>query len=541
MTKIVLIAIAFFIYYYWVFSSTGAILAEVLKIRTKNIYFGMIMGFFFYFAVISFLLITLELITDLRYIILVYSLLSINILYSLFLLLFIRYWFNINLWDWNHAIFFVAFGVFMVLYYLKNYFISPSGLNITNTYILSFYQYDSVDNNIIFKLNPDVIVGNARALASLSWFTNVSVWFVMTGIDPSEIIWNLLNILDAMLFASIFVTLLSNFANKKSNRFLIGLLSLLVLSASKLLIYYFGYDSWHPQNMLTSLFFVTFILMTIYTNEEYRSRNMPWIIGIIFSSYITFEWDASYIMLFIIYVSTWITMLKYQTNFLKDMVKFTLFPTLCFIFYNAQIKNFLLIFIFLGLFLLMLILSILLYRNYSRVHDIELMMYVGRKKLLFVVPFIFTLISVVVVLATGENNLNFWTLENIASALYVQLELMRFQPWTNIVFLIISFVLLWLALIWLLFFEQIPNFAAKTPINMLSLLTVTFFNPLVGRFLILIFNEQALLNNATVFIVALLVALNISVYALRIKPFKKWHLKKPTMPPHNKQKLRAMK
>ncbi len=225
----------------------------------------------------------------------------------------------------------------MVLYYLKNYFISPSGLNITNTYILSFYKYDSVDNNIVFKLNPDVIVGNAQALAYLSWFTNVSMWFVMTGIDPSKIIWNLLNILDAMLFASIFVTLLSNFANKKSNRFLIGLLSLLVLSASKLLIYYFGYDSLHTQNMLTNLFFVTFILMTIYTNEEYRSRNMPWIIGIIFSSYITFEWDASYIMLFIIYVSTWITMLKYQTNFLKDMVKFTLFSTLCFIFYNAQI------------------------------------------------------------------------------------------------------------------------------------------------------------------------------------------------------------
>lgn len=110
------------------------------------------------------------------------------------------------------------------------------------------------------------------------------------------------------------------------------------------------------------------------------------------------------------------------------MVKFTLFPTLCFIVYNAQIKNILLIFIFLGLFLLMVILSSLLYRNYSRVHDIEMMMYFGRKKLLFVIPVIFILISVVVVLATGENNLNFWTLENIASALYIQLELMRFQP-----------------------------------------------------------------------------------------------------------------
>lgn len=100
-------------------------------------------------------------------------------------------------------------------------------------------------------------------------------------------------------------------------------------------------------------------------------------------------------------------MLKYKTNFLKDMVKFTLFSTLCFIFYNAQIKNILLIFIFLGLFLLMIILSFLLYRNYSRVHDIEIMMYLGQKKLLFVVPIIFTLISLVIVLATGENNLNF--------------------------------------------------------------------------------------------------------------------------------------
>lgn len=189
----------------------------------------------------------------------------------------------------------------------------------------------------------------------------------------------------------------------------------------------------------------------------------------------------------------------------------------------------------------MIILSFLLYRNYSRVHDIEIMMYLGQKKLLFVVPIIFTLISLVIVLATGENNLNFWTLETIASALYVQLELGRWEPWTNIVFLIISFVFLGLALIWLLFFERIPNFVAKTPINMLSILTVTFFNPLVGRFLILIFNEQALLNNATVFIVALLVALNISVYALKIKPFKKWHFKKPTTPPHYNKNLKIIK
>ncbi|WP_425378703.1 hypothetical protein [Spiroplasma endosymbiont of Polydrusus pterygomalis] len=115
------------------------------------------------------------------------------------------------------------------------------------------------------------------------------------------------------------------------------------------------------------------------------------------------------------------------------------------------------------------------------------------KKLLFVVPFIFILISVVIVLATG-GNLNFWTLETIASALYVQLELGRWQPWTNIVFLITSFVFLGLALIWLFLFERIPNFVAKTPINMLSILTVTLFNPLVGRFLILIFNQQVLLK-----------------------------------------------
>ncbi len=541
MLKIVLIAIVFFLYYYCFFSSTGAILAEFLKIRTKNIYFGIIIVFFFYFAVISFFLIALEFIFNLRYIILFYSLLSINILYSLFLLLFIFYWFNINLWDWNHAIFFVAFCVFMALYYAKNYFIAPSGLNITNSNILSFNFVTSVDNNIIFKLNPNVTIANAQALSTLYWFKNVSVLFVMTGIDPSDIIWNLINILDAMIFASIFLTLLSNFAIKKSNPILIGILSPLVLSASKLLIYYFGYYSWHQQNIPTVLFFVTFILMTIYKNEEYRILNMHWIICIIFVSYITFEWDVSHIMLFIIYVSTLISMLKYKNNLLKDMVKFTLFSTLCFIFYNAQIKNILIIFIFLGSFLLMIILSFLLYRNYSRVNDIEITMYLEQKKILFVVPIIFILISVLIVLTMWENKLNFWTLETIASSLYAQLELARWEPWTNIVFLIISFVFLVLALIWLFLFERISNFIVKTPINMPSILTVTFFNPLVGLFLILIFNEQALLKNATVFIVVLLFALNISVYALKIKLFKKWHFKKPTIPLHHKKNLKIIK
>ncbi len=141
----------------------------------------------------------------------------------------------------------------------------------------------------------------------------------------------------------------------------------------------------------------------------------------------------------------------------------------------------------------------------------------------------------------GENNLNFWTLETIASTLYVQLELGRWELWTNIVFLIISFVFLGLALIWLFLFELIPNFVAKTPINILSILTVTFFNLLIGCFLILIFNEQDLLNNATIFIVVLLVALNISVYALKIKPFKKWHFKKPTIPPHHKKNIKIIK
>ncbi|AHF58234.1 hypothetical protein [Spiroplasma eriocheiris] len=519
MTKLILIAIVFFLYYYWVFSSTGTILADLLKIRTRNIYLSMIMGFFFYFATIAFLLIPLEFIGNLKYIVLVYYLLAINILYAVILLLFVRFWFNYRLLDWNHLLFVLVFTMFIFLYYLKNLFITPSGQNLSNSFVLTFYNFNFDNGRVIFNLNSEVTLSANSTLSAVPWFTNVSMWFAMTKLNPIDITTNLLDIFDALLFASIFITLLNNFSKKNSNKIIIGSLSLVTLLASKLLIYYFGYDAWHPENMLTNLFFVLFILISIYTNREYRSRNMPWIIGFIFASYITFDWDASYIILFTIYVTTWISILRFRTNFLKDFVKFSAVSSICFIVYNARLKNLLLIFIFLALLLLMLFIAFLLYRNYTRIREIEFAIYERRRGFIFVIPTIFTIISVVIVLATNQINLDFWTLEKIAQPLFVQLELGRWREITDTVFISISFFFLGFALIWILFMERIPNFVAKTQITMLSILTVSFFNPLVGRFLIWIFNSQALLNNATVFIVALLVAINTTVYAIKTKPF----------------------
>ncbi|AGM25462.1 hypothetical protein [Spiroplasma chrysopicola] len=520
MVKLIFIAIAFSIYYYWIFSSTGAVLTEMLKLRTKNIYFGMIIGFFFYFAAVSLFLMPFQLIPDLRYIFLVYLLGAVNVLYSLVLLILIRFWFNIRLLDKNHAIFLFAMAIFILVYYFKNYFISPAGQNLNTSYILTFFTRDEKDLTK-FVLDPSVIIGNTRALASLGWFTNVSMWFTITNLDPNEIILNLLDILDAMVFAALFVTLLNNFSRKNNNNLVIGFFSLLILTGSKLLIYYFGYDAWHPENMITNLFFVIFIILSIYTNAEYRNRNMPWIIGIIFTSYITFDWDATYIILFLVYVSGWITMLKYQVNFLKDLVKFTVFPTICFIFYNIWYGTIWLIFVFLGLMLIMIILSFLLYRNYARIFEIEKAIYSHNRALIFVIPSLFTIASVLILLASGKIKLDFWNLEAIASSIYTQLELAKIKDLANSIFLIISFIFLGFGLLWIFFMERIPNFSAKTSINMLAILTVTFFNPLVGRFLIWIFNDRALLNNATVFIVAILVAINTSVYAVKIKQFKK--------------------
>lgn len=153
--------------------------------------------------------------------------------------------------------------------------------------------------------------------------------------------------------------------------------------------------------LLTAIFFIVH-----YQNANYRMLNIPWVISLIFASYIAFDWKNSYIILILIYTVSWIILWTYKNNFLKDLTKLTLLSNINFILYNIVVnKNLILLFVFLTLFVTIILLSFMLLYKYSHFSQVEAYFYKNRKLLILLIPAIFLLLTIAWWLATRETGL----------------------------------------------------------------------------------------------------------------------------------------
>lgn len=125
--------------------------------------------------------------------------------------------------------------MFVGLFYLKDLFIhyrfTQNGqyVNFINWYNYSMVQPKVETANVMLKIT--------------TWYTNISMWLFITKIEPEMFLTNIIGIIDALIFASLFMGMISNFSSGKS-KLVIGTISLLVFFATKILFYYLDYFLW---------------------------------------------------------------------------------------------------------------------------------------------------------------------------------------------------------------------------------------------------------------------------------------------------------
>ncbi|AKX33772.1 hypothetical protein SLITO_v1c01040 [Spiroplasma litorale] len=478
----------------FMFYTSGLIFSEFFKLKIKNSFTAIAMGFFSYFTYISILTFPLQLISVLPYVFFIYFIMAINILYLLFCFIFIRFWLDTSFLKLELLFFLVVVIIFVGLnYYLYN---APADKNfLRHKSTLSILDWLK-DNPVSFFSNS-TLFNFLEFKAFQGWFTFQLSLIIILGLNAYEyemFLKPFLFVLDGFLTAAIFFTIVDSFSTVtyKKSKFSIYIMCLLLTVGSRFLTKVVDYDFWNGEVTFANLIIYSTVLIIRYTSFNNRERFLPLFIGLIMGGYTSFSWTNSYHVLFLLYAFLFIIQKKYKANFTKDILKLAIFPITNIAFYNLVSELYLQFAIFMAFIIFLIILASIMSKKYSVTHKFEL--FVEEKSLFTIlfVPVWFLTFSIALILSINKGFMN--QEDNDLNFLYVWTSFIinfKIRYWTTVVLSLLTIIG---SVVWVVFRKKIKSNILINLIDLLLICYLTFYNPVVVKLLSLIYPKVTALR-----------------------------------------------
>ncbi|WP_134297137.1 hypothetical protein [Spiroplasma gladiatoris] len=508
----ILVPIMLALAYIFVFYASGVIILELIKFKTKNPFASIAAGFFSYFTFISIFTFPLQLISVLPYVFFIYFLWSITIVYIIFCIVFAKYWLSLNFLNKNLIIFLFVFLILGVVCYFEYKVLNTTSEFSRHKNILSILSW--------LKDNPVSFFNNATLFNFLGfrpfqgWYTFELALLMLTSAQSyqyQDVLIPFTFIIDIVLCASIFITMFESFEKtfSKTNKFILLLVSLFTFTITKVGFIYLNDNFWTGDTIFSYLIFYVIILSLRYTTLNYRERKVPIFIGLVMGGYISFAWNSSYQVLFIIYCILFIIQKKYSQNFTKDFLKISLFAIVDLVFFNLVSKYYLQTILFAALFLLLIVTSYFMSKRYAAVVKFETFVDRRINLVTLILPLGFMIVSIAMAL---KNNKSFVDpQESYLNFLYVWTsfssnDVLRF--WVTFV---VAISILVISFIWIFIRKKFKINILSAVVDLVLINYLTFYNPIVVRFINLIYPMMSQ-SNGLIMIVEGAVLINVLAY-----------------------------
>ncbi|AHI52468.1 hypothetical protein [Spiroplasma culicicola] len=505
------VPIALAIVVLFMFYTSGTIIFEFLRFKVKNQFASIAAGFFAYFTYISILTLPLQLISVLPYIFFVYYLWALTIVYLLFCFIFLKYWLSTNFLSLNLIIFFIIVSLIGVLNYFGYTYINDGSFaRHKNTLSILYWLKD----NPVSFFNSSTLFNFLDFKPFQGWYTFQISTLILAGAESyqyQDVLVPFTFILDSFLTASIFITMFESLkkTTSKVNTYLLLSISFIIFGLMKTALFTTTYTFWSGETIFIYLVFYTIVLMLKYTTQDYRERHNPIFIGTVLGGYISFSWESSYQVLFLIYCLIFVLQRRYSTNFTKDILKLSIFALTDVVFYNIVSNYYLQSILFGGLLLFLIIVASLMTRRYSTVIAFEVFTDSRIKLVTFLLPLAFMLISIALTL--GSNQAFISTADTYLNFLYVWTTIFKNEEIRFWLTTISALTILAISVVWI-FIRKIFTTTALTGIVDLILISyLTFYNPIVVKFITLIYPTM-LESNGMIMIIQGSILLNVLAY-----------------------------
>ncbi|WP_342275490.1 hypothetical protein [Spiroplasma endosymbiont of Cantharis lateralis] len=512
----IFIAIGISMLYLFMFYTSGLIFIEFFKFKIKNHFVAIATGFFSYFTFISVFTFPLQLISVLPYVFFVYYTFAISLIYLLFCFIFIKFWLNTNFLKIDSLIFILVVVIFIAIDYASLNYISKENFSRHKNTLAILYWLK--DNPVSF-FNDSTLFNFLGFKPFQGWYTFQLSVIMMVNIEPyqyKDLIVPLLIILDAFIITSILFLFYESFTPKMkiNNRITVFIISFITFIITRIIFWWLDYSIFTGDMILLYLIFYAATLLLRYTTANVRERYSPIFIGFVLGGYISFSWDSSYQILFLLYAFIFTIQRRFNQNFTKDILKIAIFPMIGFIFYNIILSLYLQVIIFGFILLIMLLASYLMNRRYSFVVKFETFLETRSLFTVLLVPLFFMMISTGFILTFNENILS--EEYNSLNIIYIWTSLIKNDIAKQFLTFIISMTLLTCSFVWVFFRKKIKYDLITNSIDLFLISYLTFYNPISVRF-ISTFYPKMFETNGVVLIVLLFTFVNTLPYAIRTK------------------------
>ncbi|AUM62364.1 hypothetical protein [Spiroplasma monobiae] len=505
--------------YLFMFYTSGLIAIELFKFKIKNYFVAIATGFFSYFTFLSVCTFPLQLISVLPYTFFIYYIFAISVIYLLFCFVFMRFWLNTNVFKVDSLFFIGVVFIFIAIDFVSIKFISTENFSRHKNTLAILYWLK--DNPVSF-FNNSTLFNFLGFKPFQGWYSFQLSTIMMVNAQPyqyKDIIIPLTVILDAFLITSIFFTFYESFGlnDKFKKRVIKFSVSLVIFILTRMAFWKLGYSIFGGEMILLYLIFYATTLLLRYTTFNNRERHNPILIGLILGGYISFSWDSSYQILFLLYAFIFTIQRKFTQNFTKDILKIALFPMVGFIFYNVILGLYIQIIIFGSILLVMFMTAYLMNKNYSFVVKFELFLENRSTFAVLIVPIFFMAISTAFILAFNENIIS--EEYNSLNILYIWMSVIKNNIAQQLLTFIISMSLLAGSLVWVFFRKKIKADLLTSVVDLFLISYLTFYNPISVRF-ISTFYPKMFETNGMVLLVLLFATLNSLPYSIKGKGLK---------------------
>ncbi|AHI53518.1 hypothetical protein SSABA_v1c01060 [Spiroplasma sabaudiense Ar-1343] len=494
--------------------TSGNIISQVFKFRSKNSFSNIALGFFSYFATLTILSFPLQLFGNLPYIFFIYYTIVLSQVYLLVCLLLFRYWITSSVFSIGSIVFFTVVLILMGVNFIIQIYLRPGNFA---EYKTSLTILEWLKDNPVSLFNSNNTLFNFLGFKPIqSWYTFQLSMILLTGSQPFEydsLILTFNFFLESFILASILITVAIRFNEVQHQGYRqIGLVSTILLFI--MLKFFLGFIDFAIWNELTYFIYLIFYAITLlisYSSPKFREANLPMVIGFLLAGYISFSWENSYPMIFLLYCIVFTLQSTLSKNYTKDIIKIIMFPLINLIFFNVLQRLYVQAVIFSVIILIFFLVIYFMTKNYSKIIKFETAFDNHNKFFMLFLPVVFSAISLILILSSNQNLKDMFI--NYLSFIYkwtILVELPAAREW---IALISTILLIVLSLVWIFIRKRFEPSQTTAIIDLTTISFITFYNPLVIRFISVIYSDFINLNG---FIMAVLFVelITVALYSL---------------------------
>ncbi|AXK50792.1 hypothetical protein [Spiroplasma alleghenense] len=489
-----LYALGFATFILFISYTSGSIIAEIMKLRTKNPFANIALGFFSYFATLTILTFPLQLFSALPYVFFIYYTIVLSQLYLIVCVLLFRYWITSTFLSISSLIFVIVVVLIMSVNLFSGKIFGTGDFTSHKGTLLIL---DTFKNKPISFFNGKNPVNNLGYKVLQSWYALQMGMIIITKATPNDY-FQLINsfnfIIDAFIVASIFMVVITRFndVEHQGYRQFGVFMTIFYIIGLKFFLGYVGLKLFNEMTYFVYLIFYALTLLISYSNHKFREHNLPLVIGFILGSYISFSWENSYPIIFLLYAIVFALQRISQNNYTKDIIKISLFPLINLVFFNFFEKLYFQSAFFGAIVLLFFIVIYFMAKKYSRIIKFETSFDKNNNFFVLFLPLLFAGLSVMFILAAHEDLILMFM--NYLSFIYnwtIFIEIPKARQW---IALVLTIILLAFSLSWVFIRKNISTSKLSTISDLTAISFITFYNPLVIKFVSIIYKDFVKLN-----------------------------------------------